>query len=72
MAKIFSKKLLLLFSAIAFIAYGMIWACGGGDWEYADRQSTNFSVLKSNKSTKYYTDIIKECGYFKSYLAQNK
>lgn len=33
MAKIFSKKLLLLFSAIAFITYGMIWACAGGDWD---------------------------------------
>jgi hypothetical protein len=50
----------------------MIWACGGGDWEYADRPPTNFSVLKTYKSTKYYTDIIKECGYFRSYLAQNK
>lgn len=33
MQRIFTKKLLLLFSAIGFISYGMIWACAGGDWD---------------------------------------
>lgn len=41
-------------------------------WDYADRPPTHFSVLKAFKNTKYYADIIKECGYFRSYLAQNK
>ena len=33
MQRIFTKKLLLLFSAVAFISYGIIWACAGGDWD---------------------------------------
>jgi hypothetical protein len=41
-------------------------------WDYADRPPTNFSVLKFYKDTKYYADIIKECGYFRSYLSNSK
>lgn len=41
-------------------------------WDYAPMPPTNFSVLKAYKNTKYYADVIKECGYFRSYLAKNK
>lgn len=41
-------------------------------WDYAPMPPTNFSVLKAYKNTKYYADVIKECGYFRSYLAKSK
>ncbi|MES2478588.1 MAG: hypothetical protein V4561_05850 [Bacteroidota bacterium] len=41
-------------------------------WDYADMPPTNFSVLNTFKSTKYYAEVIKECGYFRSYLAKHK
>lgn len=37
-------------------------------WDYADVPPTNFSVLYPYQNTKYYKEIIAECGYFKSYL----
>lgn len=39
-----------------------------GSWEYADAPATNFSLLKPFKATKYYQEVIAECGYFRSYL----
>ncbi|MCC6187135.1 MAG: hypothetical protein IT256_08285 [Chitinophagaceae bacterium] len=63
MKKIFSKKLLLLFSAIAFISYGFLWACAGGDWdEYGNSAFTPEAFVDNSYkpfffSQQFYYDI---------------
>ena len=31
-----------------------------------------FKILKQYAATQYYKDVIKECGYFKTYVGRNK
>lgn len=41
-------------------------------WDYADIPNINFQSLNVYRNTKYYQEVIKECGYFRSYLAKHK
>ncbi len=59
----------------------MLAKCEQNDWYMAKpkgykgdfKAGTNFVTLKANyANTKYYQEIIKECGYFKAYLAKKK
>jgi hypothetical protein len=37
-------------------------------WSYADRPATNFALLLPFKNTRYYNEVLAECGYFKAFL----
>jgi hypothetical protein len=59
----------------------MLAKCEQNDWYLAKpkaykgdfKAGTNLASLKTNYAkTKYYQEIIKECGYFKTYLAKKK
>jgi hypothetical protein len=57
MQKIFIKRLLLLFSAVAFISYGLLWACAGGDWdEYSYSSFTPEAFVDSAYKPFFYSD----------------
>ena len=45
MIKTFSRKLLLIFSGVLLLSYGVIQACGGGDWleEWYYSYNSNFT-----------------------------
>jgi hypothetical protein len=38
------------------------------DFGYAYLGPVDFSAMQNFKSTKYYRDVINECGYFREYL----
>lgn len=40
-------------------------------WDYAPIPKINFGSLLQYKDTKYYQQVIKECGYFRNYLSKN-
>jgi len=41
-------------------------------WDFADIPNIRFQSLSAYRNTKYYQEVIKECGYFRSYLAKHK
>jgi len=51
----------------------------GFDYYYRDDKSipdfvagTHFEALKQYKHTRYYQDVIRECGYFRKYITKNR
>lgn len=58
MRKIFSKKLLLISSLVATVSAGVLWACGGGDWdEYGVSAYTPEAFVDSAYSPFFYSDM---------------
>lgn len=41
-------------------------------WDYADVPAINFAALLPYRNTKYYQDVISECGYFRTYVSKRK
>lgn len=58
MRKIFSKRLLLISSLVATVSAGVLWACGGGDWdEYGVSAYTPEAFVDSAYKPFFYSDM---------------